>query len=129
MVFDFSDRGKGYLYDVAVRAFNLHTWSRQCLRGFHASHNASDVASVESNNLDVVLAVERLECREGLGDFHSSYFPFRSSYALRHMNSVKRLAILRSSLSDVHRTSDETRTAYLLRGIAGLAKRTKIITK
>jgi hypothetical protein len=102
MVFDFSDRGKGYLDDVAIRAFNLHARSRQGLRSFHASHNASDATSVERDNLDVVFAIERLESGESLGDFHSCYFPFRSSSAPRHMNSAKRFAILLLSRSDVH---------------------------
>ena len=70
MVFDFRDGWKGDLHKVAVRAFDLYAWRRQGLGRFHAAHRSSYSPAIERNDLDIVLAVERLECRQCFRNFH-----------------------------------------------------------
>jgi hypothetical protein len=70
MIDDFRDGGKRYLDDLAVGYFHLQARGRQCLCGLHAADDAAHAIAVRGNDLYVVLAVERLECCEGFGDFH-----------------------------------------------------------
>ncbi len=101
MVFDFSDRGKRYLYNFAIRTLDFHARCRQGLGGFHAAHNPTDPTPVDGDNFDVVLAVEWLEGRESFGYFHSGYLSFRVHFEDSGELS-KRFEILRLSRADVH---------------------------
>lgn len=69
-VFDFSDGGERYLNYLTVGALNLDARSRQGLCGFHAPNNAAHSPAFKRYYLDIVFAVERLECRQGFSDFH-----------------------------------------------------------
>ncbi len=57
VVFDFGDRGKRYLDDLAIGAFYLHAWSGECLSGFHAPDNAPHALAVKRYDLNIVFAV------------------------------------------------------------------------
>jgi len=74
VVFNLGDRGKGYLYDLAVRAFYLYAWGGECLSGFHAPDNAPHALSVNSHDLDIVFAVQWLKGCECFCDFHVYLF-------------------------------------------------------
>lgn len=74
MVFNLGDRGKGYLDDLAVRAFYLHAWGGEGLSGLHAPDNAPHALSVNRHDLDIVFAVQRLKGRKCFCDFHVYLF-------------------------------------------------------
>ena len=57
MVFDFGDRGKRYLNDLAISAFDLDARGCECLSGFHAADKAPHALTIYSYNLDIVFAV------------------------------------------------------------------------
>jgi hypothetical protein len=74
-VFDFSNCGERYLHYLAVGTLNLDARSRQCLRGFHAPHNAAYPPAFKRDDLDIVFAIERPEYRQSFGDFHGVSCP------------------------------------------------------
>jgi len=74
VVFDFGDRRKRYLDDLAIGAFYLHAWSGECLSGFHAPDNAPHTLAVNRHDLNIVFAVQRLKGRKCFRDFHVSLF-------------------------------------------------------
>jgi len=63
VVFNLGDRRKWDLYDLAIGTFNFDARSGKGLGGFHAPNRAAHAPPVERYNLDIVLAVKRLECR------------------------------------------------------------------
>lgn len=75
MILDFGDGGKGDLHDLAVGAFDLDAGSGERLGGLHAFHCSAHSPAIDCNNLDVVLAVKRLQRRECLGYFHRDFLP------------------------------------------------------
>ena len=70
MVYDLVDIGKSDFDDLAIGAFHLDGRSCESLRGLHAADDAAHVFAVERDDLYIVFAVERLQGREGFGDFH-----------------------------------------------------------
>jgi len=64
-----SDLWKGYFDNVAVRTFHFDTWSRERLGSFQTVNGSADSSSICCENLDVWLAVQRLECRQRLRHF------------------------------------------------------------
>ncbi len=74
VVFNLGDRRKGYLDDLAVRAFYLHAWGGEGLSGFHAPDNAPHALAVKRHDLDIVFAVQRLKGRKCFCDFHVYLF-------------------------------------------------------
>ena len=60
VILDFGDRGEGNFYDRAVGAEHFDAGSSQSLSGFHTPNRASDSFAVRRNDLDVVLAIQRL---------------------------------------------------------------------
>lgn len=60
MIFDLSDVGKRYLDKFTVRTLYLDAGSGEGLGRFHASHDASDTAAINHDDLYIVFAVEWL---------------------------------------------------------------------
>ena len=75
MILDLRYRRKRYLHNLTVCNLNLDAGSGEGLGGLHASNCATHAPAVGRNDLDVVLAVKRLQCRECLSDFHSFILP------------------------------------------------------
>jgi hypothetical protein len=73
VVDDLNDRGKRNLDDLAVAAFHFHARRSQRLGHFHTAHHAAHADAVARDNLDIVLAVKRLQCRQCSGDFHNLF--------------------------------------------------------
>ena len=71
VIFNLSDRRKGNLDDLAVRAFYLHAWGGECLSGLHAPDNTAHALAVNRHDLDIVFAIQRLKGRKCFGDFHT----------------------------------------------------------
>src|SRR5918993_2805516 len=72
MVDDFGDGGEGDFDEFAVRALDFDGGARQRLRLLEAADDAADARARLGHDLDVVLAVERLERRQSLSYFHVS---------------------------------------------------------
>lgn len=70
MIFDLGDGREGDLHDLTVRTFDLHTGSGKRLGGLHAANGSTHSSAIGCDDLDVVLAVKRLQRRECLGYFH-----------------------------------------------------------
>jgi hypothetical protein len=70
MIFDLCNGREGDLYDLAIGGLDLHTGSGESLGGLHAANCPAHSPAVGRYNLDVVLAVKRLQRRECLGYFH-----------------------------------------------------------
>lgn len=71
---DFYDRGKRDLYDLAIGPLDFYARRGQGLGGLHTAHDAADAVTVLSHDLNVGLAVKRLQRRQGPGYFHSVAF-------------------------------------------------------
>lgn len=63
VVFYFGDFGKWDLDDLAIGTFNFDARSCQGLGGFHAPNCAPHSLAVECYDLNIILAVKRLQCR------------------------------------------------------------------
>jgi hypothetical protein len=61
VIYNFADVCKGDFDYFAVGAFHFDGWRGQGLRGFHAADDAAHTFAVDSNDLYVVLGVERLQ--------------------------------------------------------------------
>jgi hypothetical protein len=99
MVFDFGDRGEGYLNDLAISAFYLYARGCECLSGFHAPDDAPHALAINSYNFDIVFAVQRLKSRKCFSDFHdypSEVRPFRG------VERCQTLEILHWKTADVY---------------------------
>src|SRR6266850_3645143 len=83
VVFNLGDGRKGYLDDLAVRAFYLHARGSECLSGLHAPDNAPHALSVNRHDLDIVFAVQWLQGCECFCDFHVYLF-FEGQTTLGH---------------------------------------------
>lgn len=70
MIDDLYDRGKWYLYHLAIGTLDFHTGRGQRLRSLHAAHDAAHPVPVPRNDLNIAFAVERLKRRQSFGDFH-----------------------------------------------------------
>ena len=75
VVFDFRDRRKRNLHDLAICNLDFYAGSSEGLGGFHAPNYATHSPTVNGNNFHVVLAIEWLQSRECLRDFHNSIPP------------------------------------------------------
>src|SRR5205085_7040863 len=70
MVNDLRDDGEGNFNQLAVWALDLDARECERLRLLEAADNAAHARARLGHDLDVVLAVERLERRESFGHFH-----------------------------------------------------------
>jgi hypothetical protein len=70
MVFNLGDRRKWNFDYLTIRAFDLYAGSCEGLSGFHAANDAPHSMAVKRYNLNVIFAVQRLQGRECLCDFH-----------------------------------------------------------
>jgi hypothetical protein len=86
VILDLRDRGKRYFNYFTIRAFHLHAGGREGLSGLHAPNNAPDALSINRYNLDIVLAVERLQGSKCFGNFHAGFFLQRSSAIANELN-------------------------------------------
>ena len=75
MILDFCNRREGYLHDLTIRAFDLYAGSGEGLGGFHAANNTAHASAVDSDNLDIILTVERLQSGERLCYLHRQILP------------------------------------------------------
>jgi hypothetical protein len=100
VVFDFGDRRKRYLDDLAIGAFYLHAWSGECLSGFHASDHTPHALAINRHDLNIVFAVERLKGRKCFRDFHVSLFSEVQPLGTRTF--PKTLEILHRKTADVY---------------------------
>jgi hypothetical protein len=93
VIFDLGDSREWDFYNLATGGFDLHAGSGECLRGFHAAHDAPDTTAIDRDYLDIVLTVQGLQCSESFCDFHS-YRPFCSfvslgeTFEILHISSV-----------------------------------------
>jgi len=71
---DLDDGRERDLHNFAITALDLHAGRSEGLGSFHAAHDAADAMTVAGYNLDVAFAVQRLQRRQSLGDFHSVTF-------------------------------------------------------
>src|SRR5215203_870431 len=78
MVDDLGDVREVDFDNFAVGAFDLDAGACERLRLLEAAHDAANARARLGDDLDVVLAVERLERREGLSYFQLSDLPFCS---------------------------------------------------
>jgi hypothetical protein len=101
VIFDFGDRRKRYLDNLAIGAFYLDAWSRECLSGFHAPDNAADALAVNRYDLNIVFAVQRLKCRKCLCDFHVYLFSEVQAFLRREL-FPQTLEILHWKAADVY---------------------------
>ena len=70
MVSDFLDQGKRDLHYLTVSTFNFDAGGGKSLRRFKTSNGAPESVSILGNDFNIVLAIERLKCRQSLADFH-----------------------------------------------------------
>ena len=75
MIFDLGDGREGDLHDLTIGTFDLYAGSSEGLGSLHASHGSAHSPAVRCNDLDVVLAVKRLQRRECFGYFHRRILP------------------------------------------------------
>ena len=75
VIFDLRYRREWYFYDLAIGTFDLYARSSEGLGGFHASNRTTHASAVNRDNLHVVLAIEWLQSRKCLGDFHDFILP------------------------------------------------------
>ncbi len=61
MVNYFLDRIKWHFNQSAVRALDFNARLRQCLCRLHTADDATHAVPIRSNNLYIILAVQRLE--------------------------------------------------------------------
>lgn len=77
VVNDFDDVGERN-FDEFAAAFDFDARFSKRLRCFHAADDAARARAVFGDDLDIIFAVERLECGESFGDFHE-FFAFYAS--------------------------------------------------
>lgn len=70
-MFDLSNCREGYLYDLAVRDLDLDAGCGERLGGLHTANCSTHTPAVGGNDLDVVLAVERLQSCERFSYFQN----------------------------------------------------------
>ncbi len=80
MIDDFDDGGKGNLYHLAVGAFDLDAGGSERLGSFHAAHDTAHTITVARYNFDIGFPVQRLQSRQGSGNFHFNYASCASDY-------------------------------------------------
>lgn len=61
MIFDLGNVGKRYFDEFAIRALYLDAGSGECLGCLHATHDATDTAAINHDNLYIIFAVEWLQ--------------------------------------------------------------------
>jgi len=72
MVDNLDDGRERDFHNLAVRPLDLNAGRGQCLSGLHAADDAAHTITVARHNFDVAFAIERLERRQGPGNFHSA---------------------------------------------------------
>jgi len=100
VVFDFGNRRKRNLHYLAVGALHLDAGSGECLSCFHAANDAADALSVDCNDLNIVFAIKRLQCRKCFGNFQVSFPPKFKAVVALNLN-VDGASILHGTLTDV----------------------------